>query len=83
MGLPVISTKFNGATEIMTNGVHGYILDNPTDLRSIADAMKKLLDPKRRSEMSQACLALRPRLSMEHHLEKLEEIYRASRFAQT
>ncbi|HYO10986.1 MAG TPA: glycosyltransferase family 4 protein [Tepidisphaeraceae bacterium] len=78
-GLPVISTKFNGATEIMTDGQHGYVLDDPNDVNALAAAMRKLLDPDRRAEMSQACVALRPRLSYEHHLDQLEAIYRRAR----
>jgi len=79
MGLPVISTKFNGATEIMTDGVHGYVLDDPNDVAALADAMRKMMDPQRRAEMSKACLELRPKLSYEHHLDQLEAIYQAAR----
>jgi UDP-glucose:(heptosyl)LPS alpha-1,3-glucosyltransferase len=75
MGLPVISTKFNGACEIMTDGVHGYVLDDPNDLDALAGAMRKMMDPARRDAMSKACLELRPRLSYEHHLDQLEAIY--------
>jgi len=75
MGLPVISTKFNGACEIMTDGVHGYVLDDPNDVAALAEAMRKLMDPQRRAEMSKACLELRPQLSYEHHLDRLMEIY--------
>lgn len=71
MGVPVISTKFNGATEIMTDGVHGYVLDDPDDVDALAAAMRKMSDPTRQSQMSQACLALRPQLSYEHHLNQL------------
>jgi UDP-glucose:(heptosyl)LPS alpha-1,3-glucosyltransferase len=76
MGLPVISTKFNGACEIMTDGVHGYVLEDPRDVATLAEAMRKMLDPTRRAAMSRACLELRPRLSYEHHLDQLEAIYR-------
>ncbi|MGB7158751.1 MAG: glycosyltransferase family 4 protein [Tepidisphaeraceae bacterium] len=79
MGLPVISTVFNGATEIMTDGVHGYVLKDPTDVDALADAMRKLLDPERRRAMSEACLALRPKLSYEHHLDELMKIYDRAR----
>jgi UDP-glucose:(heptosyl)LPS alpha-1,3-glucosyltransferase len=75
MGVPVISTKFNGATEIMTDGVHGYVLDDPNDADALAEAMRKILDPARRAEMSQACLELRPKLSYENHLDQLQAIY--------
>src|SRR5205814_1517197 len=71
MGVPVISTKFNGACEVMTDGVHGYVLDDPRDVAALADAMRQMLDPDLRARMSQACLALRPKLSYEHHLARL------------
>src|SRR5205814_2387771 len=63
MGLPVISTVFNGACEIMSDGVHGLVLPDPRDTRAIAEAMKKMLDPQRRAAMAKACLELRPKLS--------------------
>jgi len=75
MGVPVISTKFNGACEIMIDGVHGYVLPDPRDVRAIAGAITKMMDAPRREQMSRACLELRPRLSFEHHLDRLEEIY--------
>jgi UDP-glucose:(heptosyl)LPS alpha-1,3-glucosyltransferase len=77
MGVPVISTRFNGACEIMTDGVHGYVLPDPRDVRALAEAIRKLCDTVRRNEMSRACLELRPRLSYDHHLDQLEAIYRS------
>jgi UDP-glucose:(heptosyl)LPS alpha-1,3-glucosyltransferase len=79
MGLPVISTRFNGACEIMTEGVHGYVLDDPGDVAALADAMRKMLDSELRARMSRACLQLRARLSYEHHLRNLLGIYRRAR----
>jgi UDP-glucose:(heptosyl)LPS alpha-1,3-glucosyltransferase len=76
MGVPVISTKLNGACEIMTDGVHGYVLPDPRDVAALAEAMRKMLDPARREQMSRACVELRARLSYEHHLDQLEGIYR-------
>jgi len=75
MGVPVISTRFNGACEIMTDGVHGFVLDDPTDVNALAEAMRKMLDPALRARMSAACLELRPRLSYENHLRNLLGIY--------
>jgi len=72
MGLPVITTKNNGASEIMTDGVHGYVLDSASQTTT---AMRNLLDRDRRAQMSAACVALRGRLSYEHHLRTLMEIY--------
>jgi UDP-glucose:(heptosyl)LPS alpha-1,3-glucosyltransferase len=76
MGLPVISTVLNGACEIMTDGREGFILCDPTDIVTVAECVRKILDAKRRDEMSAAALALRPRLEYDRHLDSLEEIYR-------
>jgi UDP-glucose:(heptosyl)LPS alpha-1,3-glucosyltransferase len=75
MGVPVISTVFNGACEIMKDGTHGFVLKDPADVESLAAAIRELLDVKRRYEMSKACLALRPALSYEHHLRDLMQVY--------
>jgi UDP-glucose:(heptosyl)LPS alpha-1,3-glucosyltransferase len=75
MGVPVISTKFNGACEIMTDGVHGYILPDPMDADALAAAMKNMMDPARLTAMSAACIELRPALSFERHVQTLTDIY--------
>ena len=51
--------RFNGACEIMTDGVHGFVLNDPEDVPALAGAMAgMLLDPDRRRAMRAACLAL-------------------------
>jgi len=75
MGLPVISTRFNGACEIMNDGVHGAVLDDPADVDALAEAMRLMLDDDSRLRMSEAALLLRPPLAYEQHLATLMEIY--------
>lgn len=75
MGLPVISTRFNGATEIMTDGIEGYVLPDPSDVEALAGAMGKMMDPDRREQMRDGAIALRPRLSYEQHVDALESVY--------
>jgi UDP-glucose:(heptosyl)LPS alpha-1,3-glucosyltransferase len=75
MGLPVISTVFNGACEIMQDKRHGYVLSDPSDLPALAGAMRQMVDSSARREMSQACRALRPRLAYDHHLDELLRLY--------
>jgi UDP-glucose:(heptosyl)LPS alpha-1,3-glucosyltransferase len=48
-GLPVITTRFNGFSEIMENGVHGSIVDHPGDLPALRDAIRLWSDPSRRA----------------------------------
>jgi UDP-glucose:(heptosyl)LPS alpha-1,3-glucosyltransferase len=78
MGLPVISTVFNGACEIMTDGREGYVLKDPADLRALSEAMGRLMNTDMRAAMSRACLELRPVLSYEKHIERLLGIYEES-----
>jgi len=75
MGIPVISTRFNGACEIMRGGVHGTVLEEPTDVDALATAMRHMLDDEVRLLMSKAALLLRPVLAYEQHLTTLLEIY--------
>ncbi len=75
MGVPVVTTTRNGAAEIMTEGREGLVLSDPEDVSGLAAAMQQLCDDRRRDEMARACLALRPRLSYERHVDTLLEIY--------
>jgi UDP-glucose:(heptosyl)LPS alpha-1,3-glucosyltransferase len=76
MGLPTITTVQNGACELIEEGRHGYVLRDPSDVESLARGMTQLLDPGVRAAQREACLALRPRLSYEHHLDQLESLYK-------
>ncbi len=46
-GLPVITTRCNGASEIMTDGQDGFLLDTPADVVRLADRMGFFLEPHR------------------------------------
>jgi UDP-glucose:(heptosyl)LPS alpha-1,3-glucosyltransferase len=43
-GLPVITSRKNGGSEIITHGCDGLILEDPTDSRGLADMIRDLLD---------------------------------------
>ena len=75
MGLPVISTRQNGATEIMEQGADGFVLDDPADIGALAEAMRKLCDASLRDRMREHCLASRDRLSFDRHMDQLVHIY--------
>jgi UDP-glucose:(heptosyl)LPS alpha-1,3-glucosyltransferase len=48
-GLPVITTRSNGFSETIENGVHGSIVDYAADLPSLRDAIRLWSDPSRRA----------------------------------
>src|SRR5438046_8869780 len=47
-GLPVITTRANGFSEIIDDGVHGSIVDFANDLVGLRDAIRFWSDPSRR-----------------------------------
>ena len=52
-GLPVMTSRYNGASELISPPKEGFVIDDPHDHRSLGEAIAKLLDPAVRS----ACAA--------------------------
>jgi UDP-glucose:(heptosyl)LPS alpha-1,3-glucosyltransferase len=48
-GSPVITTRSNGFSEIIENGVHGSIVDHAGDLPGLREAILLWSDPSRRA----------------------------------
>lgn len=48
-GLPAITTRDNGFSEIVEDGVHGTIVDVPNDVRALAEAIRYWSDESRRA----------------------------------
>jgi glycosyltransferase involved in cell wall biosynthesis len=45
-GLPVVVSKANGTSEIITNGVDGFILNDPTDSSALAALIRRLYEDR-------------------------------------
>ncbi len=54
--LPVVTSRANGAAELLTHGVNGFIVENPANHRQLADCLRPLLDTQTRRQFSQAAL---------------------------
>ncbi|MFZ3064937.1 MAG: glycosyltransferase family 4 protein [Nitrospirota bacterium] len=50
-GLPVITTKKNGASEIIEDGKDGFVINTPSEIDAIAEKIRALLNSKMRNEM--------------------------------
>jgi UDP-glucose:(heptosyl)LPS alpha-1,3-glucosyltransferase len=50
VGLPVLTTRANGFSEIIEHGVHGAVIDDPRNIASIQEALRFWSDPGRREE---------------------------------
>jgi UDP-glucose:(heptosyl)LPS alpha-1,3-glucosyltransferase len=65
-GRPVITTRYNGASELMVDGREGFIVDSPDQIERLAESMGRLLDADLRRLMAHAA---RPAVA-EHSLER-------------
>ena len=52
-GLPVITSRYNGASELMHPPQEGYVIDDPHDHERLAACLTQMLDPARRSACAQ------------------------------
>lgn len=75
-GLPVITTRMAGASELITDGVHGRILASATDVERLADAMRSLAsDPATRARMGAAAATLMQEHTWDRVAERTLEVY--------
>jgi UDP-glucose:(heptosyl)LPS alpha-1,3-glucosyltransferase len=68
-GLPVITTKANGFSEIMESGRHGTVIDEPQNATAISDALQFWSDPDRRRAARSENLALAQRFDISTNVE--------------
>lgn len=70
-GLPVITTRCNGAAEILTEGKEGLILNHPSDVAELAKGILRLLDEKQRAAMGRAAGLLNQKISYERNFGEM------------
>lgn len=75
-GLPVVTTRWNGAAEAMTPGRHGAVVDTPEDRGALAAAIESALRPECRAACQADAPRFREQLSMDRHARELIALYR-------
>jgi UDP-glucose:(heptosyl)LPS alpha-1,3-glucosyltransferase len=75
-GLPVVTSRQNGAAEILRPGVDGLIVDRPDDVDGLAEALASLADPATRSALGEQARQTALRFPWERPLERTLEVYR-------
>jgi UDP-glucose:(heptosyl)LPS alpha-1,3-glucosyltransferase len=75
-GLPVITSRFNGAAELMGAGVEGYVISDPADVETLAGHMKALMQPPQRRQMGEAGRAMAMRHTLGDQTEEFVELYK-------
>jgi UDP-glucose:(heptosyl)LPS alpha-1,3-glucosyltransferase len=74
-GLPVITSRYNGASELMVGGKDGLILENPADVATLASRMQELLKAETRAQMGAAARTMANANTFEHQTTQFLELY--------
>jgi UDP-glucose:(heptosyl)LPS alpha-1,3-glucosyltransferase len=74
-GLPCVTTRYNGASDVIEDGDNGYVVDSPDDVAGLADRMALLMDDQRRQRLGEAGRRLRDELSMARHAREMMVLY--------
>ena len=77
--LPVLSTRYDGASEIIQDGISGFVLDSPDQLSELADRIRRLAQPDVRRRMSAAAGDLAERITMKRHADEVCALYSSLR----
>lgn len=75
-GLPVITSRKNGGSEIITHGCDGLVLEDPTDSRALANMIRKLIsDPALRNSLGAAAAETARRYTWERNVAQMRELF--------
>ncbi len=84
LGVPAISTRFNGSSDYLTapdGTLRGRVIADPADVKSLAQAMMELADPAERARCAAAAAGLADTLSIEHHVDAIAQLLHRHRRA--
>jgi len=74
---PVITTRFNGATDLFVDNRHGKIIDTPTNIPALAEAVSYFTDTENIQKASEAIAAdnVKERISINRVADELRSVY--------
>jgi len=74
-GLPSVTTRFNGAAELLSDKVDGYVIDEAADDRALADRLRLLMDPEHRRQMGESARRLALGHTMDRNCDEIVSVY--------
>jgi UDP-glucose:(heptosyl)LPS alpha-1,3-glucosyltransferase len=74
-GLPLITSRYNGASEIFRDGEDVLLVDDPADDVELAAAMRTLLDDSARQRLGAAARTTILQHSLQRNVDQILEIY--------
>ncbi len=77
-GLPIVTTRLNGASELLSEGREGFLLPDPADDEALADRMERLMDARLRETMGSAARQTALRHTLARNVEEMLAVYEES-----
>jgi UDP-glucose:(heptosyl)LPS alpha-1,3-glucosyltransferase len=74
-GIPAVTTRWNGAAEVIQAGVHGVVIEDPRDSDALAEAIVACLASEIRAACRRQAEAFRRQVSMDQHAAGLVQLY--------
>jgi len=74
-GLPVITTRHNGAAERIQDGREGYVIESAGDIEALADRINRLVEPEHRLACAQHAPRAVEEISMHEHARQVCKLY--------
>jgi len=73
-GLPVITTKNNGAGERISPPAEGFVIDNPHNYQELANCLMKLADSEQRQSCSRSARQAAQKWTFNDHVIAMEQV---------
>ncbi len=74
-GLPVVTTSWNGASELIKDGISGYLVSDPRNVGQLRDRILALEDERLRDQMGEEARKASESISKQWHLAEMERLY--------
>lgn len=74
-GLPVITTRYDGASGVIDNGIEGFVMEDPMDYEALAEKISLFFDDKFRKKVSIAAREKAEKYPAEKNCEDIIKVY--------
>jgi UDP-glucose:(heptosyl)LPS alpha-1,3-glucosyltransferase len=74
-GLPVVTTKQSGASEIIADGKQGFVVEKPEDVREMAEKVTRLMKKDLRLKMGEEARKCAELFSFDRHIQETLQLY--------
>ena len=79
-GLPVVTSQFNGVSELLTQGREGYVICDPADHHELAEALLPMFNSARRAAMGPGSAGVGPATpARSRNCREILDVYRGNR----